>query len=112
MLYEKLNPVMQEAVDAYARRLAFLDWGRRSDRLAEASVPFTEGLDSDKATLAARGFITAVLERWGPPAVEDPRQAALYLTSLHPEHREAAEEYLAEHPDMAAAVQDDEGPVS
>lgn len=104
MLYEKLNPDMQKAVDAYARRLAVFDWGRRSDRLAEAAVPFAEGLAGDKATLAARGFITAVLERWGSPAVEDPRQAALYLTSLHPEHREAAEQYLAEHPEMAAVV--------
>jgi hypothetical protein len=112
MLYEKLNPDMQKAVDAYARRLAVFDWGRRSDRLAEASIPFSEGLAADKASLAARGFITAVLERWGSPAVEDPRQAALYLTSLHPGHREAAEEYLAEHPEMAAAVQGDEGPVS
>lgn len=112
MLYEKLNPDMKKAVDAYARRLAVFDWGRRSDRLAEASIPFAEGLATDKAALAARGFITAVLERWGAPEVEDPRQAALYLTSLHPEHREAAEEYLAEHPEMAAIVRSAEEPVS
>jgi hypothetical protein len=106
MLYEKLNPDMQRTVDAYAGRLRVLDWGRRGDLLAESALPFGQDLPPDKATVAARGFITAVLERLGAPEISDPRQALLYLASLDPEHREKAEIWLASHPDMQAAVDD------
>jgi len=107
MLYEKLNPEMKDTVDIYAERLAAFDWGQRSDRLAEAALPFGEDLEPPKAALATRGFITAVLERWNAAEVDDPRQAALYLASLNPEHRAQAEDYLDQHPTMRRAI---EGP--
>jgi hypothetical protein len=107
MLYEKLNPDMKKTVNLYAQRLAGLDWGRRSDQLAEAAPAFGEELDSRQASLATRGFITAVLERWDEAAVDDPRQAALYLVSLNPDHRALAEVYLAGNPEMRRAI---EGP--
>ena len=105
MLYEKLNTEMRRTVDQYARRLRPLAWNRRSDLLARASVPFGEGLAPEKAKLAARGFVTAVLERWGSPEVDDPRQACLYLASLSPDHRGMAERYLNAHPEMREAVE-------
>ena len=45
MLYEKLNPEMKRMVDDYARRLKVYDWGRRSELLAEVSLPFGEDID-------------------------------------------------------------------
>ena len=53
MLYEKLNPEMKRMVDDYARRLKVYDWGRRSELLAEVSLPFGEELDPRRAKLAA-----------------------------------------------------------
>lgn len=104
MLYEKLNTQMRRMVDQYARRLP-LAWNRRSDLLMQASLPFGEELAPDKARLASRGFITAVLERWGSPEVDDPRQACLYLASLNPDHHAMAQLYLKTHPEMREAVE-------
>jgi hypothetical protein len=104
MLYEKLNPQMQKMVDDYARRLAGLTWSRRSEILLAAAPSFAEDLPPQKAPMAARGFITAVLERLGDEPVDDPFQAGLYLTSLHAEQRQAAEAYLEAHPEVRAAV--------
>jgi len=104
MLYEKLNAEMQRMVDHYARQLQPLDWGQRSDLLAQASLPFGEELAPDKARLASRGFITAVLERWDLPEVDDPGQACLYLASLNPDHHAMVERYLDDNPEMREAV--------
>ena len=105
MLYEKLNPEMKRMVDDYARRLQIYDWGRRSELLAEVSLPFAEELDPTKARLAAAGFLTGVLERWDLQEIEDLRQARLYLMSLNPEHRALAERWLDEHPEERAAIE-------
>jgi hypothetical protein len=105
MLYEKLNGDMRKMVDRYAQKLRPLDWNRRSDLLIEAALPFGEELAPDKASLASRGFVTAVLERWDAPEVDDPRQALLYLTSLNPEHQALAKDYLDAHPEMREIVE-------
>lgn len=109
MLYEKLNAGMKKTVDAWVGRLQVLDWRRRADLLTDAALPFGEGLPPDKARTATRGFITAVLERLGEEEVTDPRQALLYLASLDPEHREQAERYLDEHPEIRAEVDEELG---
>jgi hypothetical protein len=108
MLYERLNPEMQETVDSYVARLQVLDWRRRVDLLTDAALPFNEDLPPEKAKVAARGFVTAVLERLDESEVTDPRQALLYLSSLLPEHRAMAELYLDEHPEVRAEVEEDE----
>lgn len=105
MLYEKLNGDMRKMVDQYAQKLRPLDWNRRSDLLVQASLSFGEEQASDKASLASRGFVTAVLERWGAPEVDDPRQALLYLTSLNPDHQALAKDYLDAHPEMREVVE-------
>jgi len=115
-LYEKLNEEMQATVDAWVDRLIVLDWGRRSDLLTESALTFAEDMPADKSNLAARGFITAVLERLcasedGHPgvaaeaeAVTDIRQALLYLASLDSGHRALAKAYLDEHPEIRDEV--------
>ncbi|HYU30651.1 MAG TPA: hypothetical protein VEW48_00685 [Thermoanaerobaculia bacterium] len=105
MLYERLNPGMKQIVDSYVARLKVLDWRRRADLLTDAALPFGEDLPPDKAQVAARGFITAVLERLDETEVTDPRQALLYLASLLPEHRALAEKYLDENPEVRAEVE-------
>jgi hypothetical protein len=105
MLYEKLNPEMKRLVDDWARRLQGYDWRRRSEMLAEVSLPFTEEMEPRKARLAAAGFVTGVLERWEVQEVDDPQQARLYLLSLNPEHRALAERYLEHHPEERAAIE-------
>ena len=105
MLYEKLNPEMKKMVDDYARRLQIYDWGRRSELLAEVSLPFGEELDPRRARIAAAGFLTGVLERWNLDEIEDPLQARLYLMSLNPEHRALAERWLEEHQEERAAIE-------
>ena len=118
MLYEKLNTEMQQTVDAWVARLKVLDWGRRSSLLTESALSFAEDMPPDKSNLAARGFITAVLERLcasedghpGHPgaartrAVTDTRQALLYLASLDTGHRALAKAYLDEHPEIRDEV--------
>jgi len=115
MLYEKLNAEMQQTVDAWVDRLKVLDWGRRSDLLTESSLSFAEDMPPEKANLAARGFITAVLERLcasedghpgahGSRAVTDTRQALLYLASLDTGHRALAKAYLDAHPEIRDEV--------
>ncbi|MEA2562223.1 MAG: hypothetical protein QOH06_3727 [Acidobacteriota bacterium] len=105
MLYEKLNGDMRKMVDQYAQKLRPLDWNRRSDLLVQASLSFGEEQAPDKASLASRGFVTAVLERWAAPEVDDPRQALLYLTSLNPDHQALAKDYLDKHPEMREVVE-------
>ncbi|HSL82948.1 MAG TPA: hypothetical protein VLF66_09235, partial [Thermoanaerobaculia bacterium] len=95
--------------DEYAARLGPLAWPRRSDLLVGAARPFVEDLGPEQARLAAKGFMTAVLERWDDPIVVDPRQARLYMLSLNPTHRAMAAEYLHAHPDMRAVVEGDPG---
>jgi hypothetical protein len=107
MLYEKLNAEMQATVNAYVGRLKVLDWKRRSNLLIDSSLPFGQDLPPDKAKTAARGFVTAVIERLGAPEVTDVYQALLYLASLDPDHRSRAERWLEEHPELQATV--DEG---
>ena len=104
MLYEKLNPEMQQTVDAFADRLADLSWERRSDALARVAQPFSERFDGDDARLAGKGFLTAVLERLDAEEVADVHQAVLHLLSLNPEHRARAEQWLELHPELAEAV--------
>ena len=107
MLYEKLNPDMQKMVDDYAQRLQIYDWSRRSELLAEVSLPFGEEFDPRRAKLAAAGFLTGVLERWNVQEIEDLHQARLYLLSLNPEHRTLAERWLDEHPEERAAIEEE-----
>jgi hypothetical protein len=120
-LYEKLNAEMQATVDAWVDRLKALDWSRRSDLLTESALSFAEDMPPEKSSLAARGFITAVLERLcasedghpGHPrhpgaartrAVTDTRQALLYLASLDTGHRALAKAYLDAHPEIRDEV--------
>ena len=107
MLYEKLNQEMQNTVDSYVGRLGPLDWRRRGHLLAEAGTTLGESLAPEKSSLAARGFVTAVIERLGAPEVADPYQAALYLASLDAGHREQAKRYLAENPPFDEAFSED-----
>jgi hypothetical protein len=115
MLYEKLNAEMQQTVDAWVARLKVLDWGRRSSLLTESAISFAEDMPPEKSNLAARGFITAVLERLcasedghrggsGAGAVTDTRQALLYLASLDTGHRALAKAYLDAHPEIRDEV--------
>jgi len=110
MLYEKLDPGLKKMVDGYVGRLRVLSWKRRSDLVVEAARSFGEDLPPDKAPTAARGFITAVLERLKPEPLTDPYQASLYLASLDPEHRQAAEAYFAAHPELEAGLPEEEEP--
>jgi hypothetical protein len=110
MLYDKLNAEMKATVDAWVGRLKVLDWGRRSDLLTESALSFAQDLPPDKAKIAARGFITAVLERLGAEAdevteVTDTRQALLYLASLDLGHQALAQEYLDANPEIRAEVE-------
>jgi hypothetical protein len=105
LLYERLSPDMQQAVDAWAERLAAVGWQRRGDLLAEAARPFADRFEGARAQLASRGFLTAVLERLeSGDEVSDVYQACLYRLSLHPHHRLQADRYLEEHPEMQAVV--------
>lgn len=104
MLYEKLNPEMQGTVDAYVERIGPFDWRRRGELLAEAAAAFGEDLAPEKASLAARGFVTAVIERLGAPAVTDPLQAGLYMSSLDAGHRALVESFLEENPQFRDVV--------
>src|SRR4028118_2292971 len=104
MLYERLNPEMKKTVDSYASRLKVLDWGRRSELLTDSALPFGEDLPPDKARLAARGFVTAVLERLDEDEVTEARQALVYLASLNPNHRALADSFLDEHPELRAEI--------
>ncbi len=106
MLYEKLNPVMKEMVDLYVRRLTPLTWKRRTEVLGEAIPAFSGELTPDQAKTAARGFITAVLDRLGETTVEDPFHASLCLISLSLDHQEAAAGFLGAHPEYQEAIQD------
>lgn len=109
MLYEKLDPPMREMVDAWAERLRGVPWPRRSDLLAEAARPFGERFEGEQATTAARGFVTAVLERLDEGEIDDPYQASMYRLSLHPAHRAAADAYLDAHPELRAVIERDPG---
>lgn len=104
MLYEKLNHEMRETVDQYVHRLAPLSWQRRTNVLAEASDSFAEEFDMGSAELAARGFVTAVLERLNAGEIEDPHQAYLFSLSLIPAHQILAEEYLSENPELRELI--------
>jgi hypothetical protein len=96
--YDLLNPVMQEMIDVYIRRLTPLTWKSRIDVLVEALPAFGLELTPDQARKAARAFFTALVERLGEEAVDDPFQASLYLVSLNLDHQAAASEYLHAHP--------------
>jgi hypothetical protein len=106
MLYEKLNSVMRDLVDLYVQRLGPLSWKRRIDVLAEAVPAFSGELTEEQAKLAARGFITVVLERLGEEPVDDPFQASLYLISMNLDNQEAAAGFLGAHPEYKDAIQD------
>lgn len=104
MLYERLDPQMQQTVDEFADRLADVPWAQRSDALAEAALPFAEQFEGPKATLAGKGFLTAVLERLDCGTVADPHQAVLLSLSLNPEHQRKAEGWLDQHPEVASVL--------
>lgn len=104
MLYERLDPDMQRTVDEFAARLAELPWARRSDALAEAARPFAEQYEGPKATLAGKGFLTAVLERLDVTVVTDAHQAVLLALSLNPEHQRQAQTWLDSHPEVATVL--------
>ncbi|HEX2254024.1 MAG TPA: hypothetical protein VHQ65_12210 [Thermoanaerobaculia bacterium] len=110
MLYEKLNPEMRHMVDVYAQRLADVPWRQCSDALAEAARPFNDQFSEEEAHLAARGFVTAVIERIGTQPVAELDQALLYRLSLDPEHRQLAQSWLDDHPELGAAVEQEMGP--
>ena len=112
MLYDKLNHQMRRTVDEFAARLGPMAWHHRSDLLADAAVPFAEDLEPGQAQLAAKGFMTAVLERWDDPTVVDPRQACLYMISLNPRHRAMAAEYLHANPQVRDVVEEELGEAS
>lgn len=108
MLYERLNNEMRSTVDHYAVRLKSLTWQDRTCLLAGATAPFEEQFDGSAAELAARGFLTAVLERLEAPElaeVDDPHQAYLLSRSLLPAHRSLAEQFLSENPDLWQTVE-------
>jgi hypothetical protein len=102
--YIKLNPMIRRAVDRYAAELGDLPWQQRSHLLSQVVPSFTEELAPEDAPLAARGFITAILELWEEPRVVDPYQACLYLTSLLPEHQQLAQDFLEENPELEVVV--------
>lgn len=104
MLYDKLNQDMRDTVDAYVGRMGPLEWRRRSELLVEAAGAFGEDLAPEKSSLAARGFVTAVIERLGAPEVDDPHQASLYMASLDAGHRALAERFLEQHPRLKAMI--------
>jgi hypothetical protein len=106
MLYDKLNPAMQELVDLYVQRLGPLSWRRRVDVLGEALPAFQGELTEEQAKIASRGFITAVLDRLGEEPVDDPFQASLYLLSMNLDHQEAAAGFLGANPEYQEAIQD------
>ena len=106
MLYEKLNSVMKDLVDLYVQRLGPLGWKRRIDVLAEAIPAFSGELTGEQAKLAARGFLTAVLERLDETTVDDPFHASLCLLSLRLDDQEAAAVFLGAHPEYKDAIQD------
>jgi hypothetical protein len=108
MLYERLNNEMRSTVDHYVVRLRSLTWRDRTSLLAGATAPFEEQFDDCSAELAARGFLTAVLERLGSPdlaEVDDPHQAYLMSRSLLPAHRTLGEQFLSENPDLKQTVE-------
>ena len=95
MLYERLNDEMRSMVDTYARELRSMSWSACTNVLSGAVAPFSDCYGETEARLAARAFLTAVLERMEPQAVIDPDQALLLSQSLNPSHRALAEAYLA-----------------
>ncbi|HEX6203535.1 MAG TPA: hypothetical protein VF100_11070 [Thermoanaerobaculia bacterium] len=105
MLYERLQPDMQQTVDEFAERIADLPWAQKSDALASAALPFAERYEGPQATLAGKGFLTAVLERLGDRPIDDATQAVLLSLSLNPHHQEAAASWLTAHPEVATLVQ-------
>ena len=114
MLYEKLNPEMQRMVDDYARRLKVYDWGRRSELLAEVSLPFGEELVHyavGPGTCAVPGLpagLEALWSRYGrlawprlvEPALRLAQQALGLCQAQGDRHREA--ELVEEPADDAA----------
>ncbi len=100
MLYERLNLEMRRTVDVFVLRLQTLPWQYRTSLLAEASASFEGQFQGTAAELAARGFLTAVLERLDDAEeVDDPDRAHLLSLSLNPHHRSLADRYFAENPD-------------
>lgn len=97
----QLSPKQQEAFEALMAgiedgSISEADAKARMDAIEEAEA---EGEDEDEEGVAASAevlpmFIGAVLERLGEDRVTSVEQAALYILSVHPEHYEAAEEWL------------------
>lgn len=105
MLYERLNDEMRSMVDTYARELRSMSWSACTDVLSSAVTPFCDCYSEDEARLAARAFLTAVLERMEPTEVTDPDQAHLLSLSLNPSHRALAEAYCSELDGTAESVE-------
>ena len=78
--------------------------GAEERRPGRRRLPFAERYEGPQATLAGKGFLTAVLERLGDQPIDDPTQAVLLSLSLNPHHQEAAA-WLTAHPEVATLVQ-------
>ena len=107
----QLSPKQQEAFEAL---MAGIEDGTISEEEAKARMDAIEaGGDEEEDDEEAEGydtaadvlpmFIGAVLERLGEDRIASVEQAALYILSVHPEHYEAAEDWLEADPKNATA---------
>ncbi|PWC37044.1 hypothetical protein [Azospirillum sp. TSO22-1] len=93
----QLSPKQQEAFEAL---MAGMEDGSISEAEAKARMDAIETADDDDEEEGGEGidilpmFIGAVLERLGEDRITSVEQAALYILSVHPEHYEAAEDWL------------------
>jgi len=96
----QLNPRQQQAFESL---MAGIEDGSISEEEAKAAmdaIEADEGADDEDAeTMDMAGdilpmFIGAVLERLDEDRIDSAEQAALYILSIHPEHYEAAEDWL------------------
>lgn len=92
----QLSPKQQEAFEAL---MVGMEDGSISEAEAKARMDAIETAEDDEEE-GGEGidilpmFIGAVLERLGEDRITGVEQAALYILSVHPEHYEAAEEWL------------------
>jgi len=91
----QLSPKQQEAFEAL---MAGMEDGSISEAEAKARMDAIEEADDEdeggEGVDILPMFIGAVLERLGEDRITSVEQAALYILSVHPEHYEAAEDWL------------------